>query len=109
MGMFDWIVYKDKGQFQTKSLECDLDNYEVREDGTLWHEEYDTEDQSDPDAPGLLRFAGMLTRTNKRWVQVKDFTGEIKFHVWNKETNSITNYSLYYYNGELREEHLLSE
>jgi len=66
--------------FQTKDLEPSiLDLYEVRKDNSLWHETYDTEDQSDPNAKGIRRFAGCMTRVNKRWEPV-DFTGKIEFY-----------------------------
>ena len=87
MGMFDDITVKvplpggsTTTNFQTKSLVQMLDDYEIREDGTLWHEEYDIEDHSDPTKEGIMRLAGIATRVNKRWVQVTDFTGEITFH-----------------------------
>lgn len=55
MGLYDTIYVKNfplplpsepKGftgstNFQTKDLECCLQNYEIREDGTLWCEEFD--------------------------------------------------------------------
>lgn len=41
MGMFDTIhatghAIVPNGSYQTKDLGCDLDRYELREDGTLW-------------------------------------------------------------------------
>jgi hypothetical protein len=66
--------------FQTKDLACMLDRYEIREDGTLWKEECDYEDRSNPNAEGLARFYGCLTRVNKRWIQCITFTGEIAFY-----------------------------
>lgn len=88
MGMFDCIrckcplpvPFSDDNEPQTKDTPSQqLDSYEIREDGTLWHEEYDIEDQSNPNAEGLLRFAGCMTRVNKRWVPTK-FTGSINFY-----------------------------
>jgi len=93
-------------EWQTKSLECALDNYEIREDGTLWHELYDTEDHSDPNAEGLLKFAGMWARVNERWVQ--DFpTKEIIF--WAKWNGKWINFSAYYFQGVLKELHRLPD
>ena len=88
MGMFDELrckvdlPWQEASGFlwQTKSLGCELDNYEIREDGTLWHQEYDTEDHSDPNAEGMFRLAGMMARVNERWVQVRDFEGELEIH-----------------------------
>ena len=54
MGMFDWIrceVPTDVGDrvCQTKDTAAQmLDNYLIKADGTIWHEDYDLEDQSDP-------------------------------------------------------------
>jgi len=109
MGMYDDIVVKVPlpdgetiNEFQTKSLDCFLEDYEIREDGTLWHEEYDVEDQSDPTATGLSRFAGIATRVNKRWVQVTDFTGEIEFHGWDADAKVAYRYSTYFVDGQLQ-------
>lgn len=68
-------------EYQTKDTptQC-LDLYEIREDGSLWMEDYDVEDHSDPDATGFLRMCGCMTRVNKRWVAVERFTGEIVFY-----------------------------
>jgi len=91
MGMFDEIKCKmplpieidvdhRDHWFQTKSLECSMDYYEVREDGSLWREKYETEDRSDPNAEGLLALAGCMTRVNKQWIPCLCFTGEIAFY-----------------------------
>ncbi len=66
--------------FQTKSLPAMyMDRYELRADGTLWHEEYDIEDRSDPGATGVERLLGAMSRVNLRWEPV-NFTGEIYFY-----------------------------
>src|SRR6266540_2390990 len=66
--------------YQTKDTKSHfLDNYEIREDGTLWHEIYDTVDKSDPNAKGFLRLLGCMARINQRWEKV-EFTGEIRFY-----------------------------
>ena len=90
MGMFDyvqchkelpWPEAADFGpEWQTKSMDAPYcDNYEIRADGTLWHEAYETEDRSDPNAEGLMAICGMMTRVNERWEQV-EFTGELEIH-----------------------------
>ena len=88
MGMFDEIrcLYPlplegaNAHTYQTKDTPAQLcDLYEIREDGTLWHEEYDLEDQSDPNAEGIARIFGMCARVNERWEPV-DLTGEIRFY-----------------------------
>jgi hypothetical protein len=88
MGMFDELRcrYKlpidgfDGHLFQTKSLDCELDLYEIREDGTLWREAYDVEDRSDPNAVGIMALAGCMTRVNKRFEQRTSYTGKIRFY-----------------------------
>lgn len=107
MGMFDYIrcemPCEIKGlKCQTKSTEAQfLDNYLIKEDGTLWHEDYDFEDQSDPTATGLASFRGAMTRVNPRWVQ--EFpTQEIVFYFWNNETQTSIDYSAYFVKGVLQ-------
>lgn len=88
MGMYDTVkcqyALPDIGVtdigFQTKSLGNFLNDFEIREDGTLWKEVCDYEDHSDPNALGISRLAGMMTPVNCRWVQVEGFTGEVKLN-----------------------------
>lgn len=89
MGMFDTLrcdyplparAQVQDLSFQTKSLDCLMLNYQVRADGTLWVEDFDIEDRSDPNAEGLARLAGMMTPTNQRWRHMDDFTGEVVFY-----------------------------
>ncbi len=85
MGMYDkvkclyptpWPDSKEV-EYQTKDTEAQyLDDYEIREDGTLWHEDYDLEEHSDPKAVGW----GCMTRVNQRWVQEVDFTGQLEIY-----------------------------
>lgn len=92
MGMFDYVrcLYSlpdgEDGaalEFQTKDTDAQmLDQYEIRSDGTLWHEAYETEDRSDPNAEGLMKFAGMMTRINQRWEPVA-FHGDLNFYTSN--------------------------
>lgn len=91
MGLFDEIVCNmplpDKPEwvadghvFQTKSFDPRQEMYEIRSDGTLWMERYEIEDHSDPNATGLMRFAGMATRVNKRFERLADFDGAVCFY-----------------------------
>lgn len=57
---------------RTKDLDRIANDYELRADGSLWVEDYDIEDRSDPNATGLAALAGALTRVNCRWRQVTD-------------------------------------
>lgn len=84
MGMFDDIRCKyplpvegaNNLDYQTKDTpDQSLDRYEIREDGTLWHEKYDTKIESPPDAP--LGF--YWHRENKRWEPVK-MKGGLRFY-----------------------------
>lgn len=112
MGMFDNITcdYKTepptKGiHFQTKDTPAQyLDKYEIREDGTLWHEDYDIEDRSNPNAKGLLRFCGLQSKVNKRWEQIF-LTGEIQFYNYGDDDE--LDYSAYFVKGKLKELHFI--
>lgn len=87
MGMYDSIYcrYPLPGlgvvddEFQTKDTPSQfLEVYEIREDGTLWHQEYDVVDRSDPEATGLRRICGIMARENQRWVR-EWHSGTIQF------------------------------
>jgi len=118
MGMFDNIkcsyplpinsVDLSKKLFQTKSTPAQLlDLYEIREDGTLWHELYNIEDRSDPNKEGLERLFGSMTKINKKWEFMKNFIGEIYFYtIINKD---LIEFSSYFVNGKLKELHSLGE
>lgn len=103
MGMFDDIICKyplpiegaNDLRYQTKDTPDQyLRLFKIEKDGTLWVEEYDTEDQSKAgkwraENPGkeppdnfswLDKALGCMARVNKRWKQVLDFTGEICFY-----------------------------
>lgn len=85
MGMFDDVrclyptPWPESATWEWQSKETSeqaLDQYEIRADGTLWHEEYDARVEKDPKAP-----LGMwLHRDNPRWVQETDFTGQLEIH-----------------------------
>lgn len=100
MGMFDTIkcYYPlpiegiNTTEFQTKdtpSQMCDL--YEIRKDGSLWHQTYDVEDKSprkkwidsNPGKPEpewtLLDFCGCMSRVNLDW-EPCCITKEIRFY-----------------------------
>lgn len=89
MGMFDHLrcdyplPVRAQAQgisFQTTSLECGLLDYHLRADGTLWVEDFDIEDHSNPEAEGIARLAGMMTRVNPQWRFVSEFTGLVEFY-----------------------------
>jgi hypothetical protein len=102
MGMFDEVrckypmpVKQDFSDqwFQTKSLDCFLDKYEIREDGTLWECEYNG---------------------GGDWVQVKCFTGEIRFYRFHSElvgqrgNRGWVEFSSYFVRGELKQLELIT-
>ena len=80
MGLFDdvrvkyqlpWPEVQDN-MWQSKDTPAQyLDLYEIREDGTLWHQAYDERLEENSKYP--------IGRDNKRWEQVK-FTGELEIH-----------------------------
>ncbi len=87
--------------YQTKDTPAQwLDLYEIRADGSLWHEAYDIEDRSDPNATGLLALRGSMTRVNKRWEPVR-LTGEVRFYT--DARGSWVEFSAYFVDGQLRE------
>jgi hypothetical protein len=139
MGMFDELkchyplplAGANALDYQTKDTPAQfLDEYEIRADGTLWHEAYDIEDRSElgkwkrehpgqdppPDKTGIMSIAGLMTRVNKRWEQIT-LTGEIEFHtiysiVDGKLKNAIAkdrwlSWSAYFVDGKLNQIHLL--
>jgi hypothetical protein len=86
MGMFDYVRCKyplpdgaPTDGYQSKDTPAQyLEHYEIREDGSLWGEEYDIEDRSDPTKTGLAR-GGRMTRVNRRAVPC-DYSGQIHFY-----------------------------
>lgn len=91
MGMFDNIKCKanlpvwgfSDATFQTKDTPSQLlDNYEIRENGELWHLDYDIVDKSNPNAKGIDRLVGIMSHENERWVFCDDFTGTINFYTF---------------------------
>ena len=84
MGMFDEVLCRyplgcpevQECLFQSKDTPAQfLDLYEIREDGTLWHQVYDCRYEETDEAP--LGF--YLHRENKRWEQLF-FEGELEIH-----------------------------
>ena len=112
MGLFDYLRCKypipvdgaNDLDYQTKDTPSQyMDSYEIREDGTLWHEAYDTEDRSDPNATGLNALRGKMTRINARWEQ-QAITGEVRFYTSrDKPPLNWIELSAYFVNGELKQ------
>jgi hypothetical protein len=105
MSVYDYLTCKDPLPggvpngltFKTHDMPCPYhDHYEIREDGSLWYEDYDVEDRSDPNAKGFERYIGFMTRVNKRWIPCA-FTGEISFY-----TETLA-FSSFFVKGKLKE------
>lgn len=128
MGMFDYIRCKyplpvegaNELEFQTKDTGWgSMDNYEIREDGTLWHEVYEVEDKSEAGkwmtanpgkkVPEELSFAGCLARVNKQWLPVTDFVGELRFYttITDLPPYGWLEFSAYFVAGKLNQLRLL--
>lgn len=117
MGMFDYVTCKcplpvagaNGLTFQSKDTPAQfMDQYEIREDGTLWHEDYDFEDRSDPNAEGLMRFSGLLTAVNKRWERV-ELTEEIVFYHYDQEADRNLEFSARFVRGRLKRLEVLDD
>ena len=115
MGMFDEIrchyPLPLKGAndkvYQTKDTPAQfMDLYEIREDGTLWYEDYDIEDHSDPNAKGIKKLFGVLSKVNKRWKQVT-ITGEIRFYGFKRKDRGWIEWSAYFENGVIERLNLI--
>lgn len=75
MGMFDYLYYKGD-EYQTKDTPSQiLDKYEIRDDGNLWHENYDAE-WIDCDENS---FGGLIEKSNVRW-EPCNYSGIIRFY-----------------------------
>lgn len=112
MGLYDYIRCRyplpvegaNALEFQTKDTDAQyLDHYEIREDGTLFHEQYDPRIEKDEKAP--LGFYSH--RENVRWEQIK-MTGEIRFYA-SGDDGSWIEFSAYFLDGNLREINLIED
>lgn len=99
MGMFDNIRYKENN-YQTKDTPNQfLDNYEIRDDGTLWVEDYDAVWQEDDNS----LFGGYIEKFNVQWIPLQDFTGEIRFYRnIDEEYKKWEEFSSYFIKGQLK-------
>lgn len=112
MGMFDNLRCEyplpvdgaNELLFQTKDTPVQfLDLYKIDVDGQLWHENYEVEDQSDPNAEGFARLAGCCTRVNQRW-EKENFLGVITFYSMldEEDESSWVEFSAEFIDGKLR-------
>lgn len=120
MGMFDYVrckyplpVENSNGyEYQSKDTPAqNLDLYEIREDGTLWGQEYEVEDQSDPNAVGFAALFGCMTRVNER-PEFCPITGEIRFYTRASADANFPwkwlEFSAYFVEGHLKQLHTIT-
>ena len=105
MGMFDHIRYNGH-EYQTKDTPAQLlDYYDIHEDGTLWHNNYDCEWVEEEGH--LLK--GYLRQFNERKEFCANFIGEIRFYRnIDKKYTKWEEFSAYFVNGKMREIHQIS-
>jgi hypothetical protein len=117
MGMFDELRCRYPLQmpnatervFQTKSLDCVMDQFEITAEGTLRREAYEIEDHSDPNATGIMALCGMMTRVNKRW-EPCSFTGEVRFYGSTREDwSDWWEFSAYFVKGALKHLEMITD
>lgn len=111
MGMFDYIrcnyplplAGANELEFQTKNTPAQfLERYEIRPYGSLWHEDYDVEYQSDPGAAtgSFESLFGCAVRVRRRWERC-DMTGEVCFYTSMADKNWVE-FSAYFVAGQLK-------
>ena len=85
MGMYDEVICHyplpwpevQNQIWQSKNTPAQyLERYEIRADGTLWHEAYIKRFKKDASSPLGFR----LYRDDVHWAQVSDFCGELEIH-----------------------------
>ena len=89
MGMYDYLKveyplpdgHDPAGEeYQTKDTPAQyLDLYRITREGALEHQNYDTENRSDPNAEGIMGLLGCMTRVNQRW-EPEQFHGDLSFY-----------------------------
>jgi len=117
MGMFDTVYCEyplpiteaQTLDFQTKSLNRFMDDFKIDINGYLWCEHYEIEDRSDPNAQGIERMFGCMTRINQRWEE-ENYTGEIRFYTHlDKEYKRWIEFSSYFIRGKLQSLNVISD
>ncbi|HQF36479.1 MAG TPA: hypothetical protein PLL26_02450 [Candidatus Dojkabacteria bacterium] len=94
--------------FQTKTTPYQsLALYEIREDGTLWCENFEI--IKNPDHTDGTKLSERYLRINNKWEFVDDFIGEIRFYTVCNSDNHFIQFSSYFVNGKLKELHLIED
>jgi hypothetical protein len=106
MGIFDYVritkhpkvpvKYHDL-TLQTKGLDQRMDMYELREDGTLWHELVHRIWVSDPNS----FFGGTLKETSRKWLPKTDLDGALEVHGTDPKDDSWISLNLVFLDGVL--------
>lgn len=87
--------------FQTKDLDCAMDQFEIRSDGSIWHEAYDTRIEKTEES-----FFGLfIHRDNPRW-EPYEHTGELRFYEYISESEEVE-FIAFYLRGALQGLHCL--
>ena len=78
--------------FQTKDLDCGLDCYEIREDGTLWLREYFREyTEGNPSGKTFFEKFGMVKEIKHWWTHVKT-TKTIRMYDYQNNDGGVYDY-----------------
>jgi len=97
MGMFDYIRYNGE-EYQTKDTPAQMmDLYEIRSDGTLWYENYDSKWIEDDDK----FFGGYLDKKNPRWEPMMFFDGLIRFYRAAEDRKAWIEYRALFMDGKI--------
>ena len=125
MGMFDDIRckyplpmpenpqgYTGSQEFQTKDLDCIMDYYEIREDGSLWVEKRETEFiKGDPKGKTFSERFGQI-KTLKKWFEQVNITTTILMYHYaeynDRDYDYDVEYSVEFVGGKLNNVKLVS-
>lgn len=116
------VVGANDLDYQTKDTPSQwMDQYEIQEDGALWHQTYDIEDHSEAakwiaSNPGkelpnnLDSLGGCLSAVNKRW-EPENFTGQIRFYTFRHDNpdRGWIEWSAYFVDGKLNQLNLIED
>jgi hypothetical protein len=89
-----------ESRFQTKDFDCLLDDYCIREDGTLWRQAYVWETTHE----------GRLRRKRGEWRATSEYTGSIRFcdFIYGSKADYWVDWSAVFVSGKLTEIKLLT-
>lgn len=109
MGLFDYLRCKyplpvqggSLDGWQTKDTPAQFcDEYEIREDGTLWHHAYDIEDAPE----GSFGF----NCTNRRW-ELCPHSGPLQFYDFKKNEKGWVEYCAVFKDGQMKHLELITD